>query len=429
MSLSSTLLSPIHPDDEHNNEEQTDEEQQDNNQLNISAASSSSNNNSCGSDNEVPAPSSLAAGILRERRQSSGYVPPDEINLRYRPNESYNLQTLNTRCSAQHFYNNVSDEQTFLTESFLPFMGLVMTSNIIFWLRQSDPTFVRSTWFRLFGFKRIFLEALEQTMSRLPFPRVYNFLNARQWVQQLHEQSPNCKLLVYPWKERPTFTPFSYSAYKPITEHYGINMNNGSLQGFVIGLQGGVEPNLVEPEIRRRWLWKYEFFCDLPTMCLHFVQNRLPGLNFDLSRYEIDEIRSEYNNTGRGFWSVVYDEICIVTSAHADLDSEDDAPQPEPIYSGSGFSTIDQTYLAAPYQSPGQSSLPTEHLQPGYCPLVAPYAFTTGYNLFQPFPVPTDPTVTYSLMPADLRAHISALSDQVDNLLRQLASKDEELKL
>ena len=427
MSLSSTLLSPIRPDDDQNIEEQTDEEHQDNNPLNISAASSSSNI-SCSSDNEVPAPSSSAAGILRERRQPSGYIPPDEINLRHRANESYNLQSLNERCSAQHYYNNTSDEQTFLTESFLPFMGLIMTSNIIFWLRQSEPSFVRSTWFRLFGYKRIFLEALEQTMSRLPFPRVYNFLNARQWVQQLHEQSPNCKLLVYPWKERPTFTPFSYSAYKPITEHYGINMNSGSLQGFVIGLQGGVEPNLVEPEIRRAWLWKYEFFCDLPLMCLNFVQNRLPGLNFDLARYEIDEIRSEYNNTGRGYWSVVYDEICIVTSAHADLDSEDDAPQPEPIYSGSGFSTIDQTFLAAPYRSPGQSSLPTEHLQPGYCPLVAPYAFSPGYHLFQPFPVPIDPSVTYSLMPADLRAHITALTDKVDELTRQLASRDEELK-
>ena len=165
------------------------------------------------------------------------------------------------------------------------------------------------------------------------------------------------------------------------------------------------------------------------TKCLHFLQQRLPGLNFDLSRYVLDELRSDYNNTGRGYWSIVYDEVSFVTRAGVSPDMEEDAPMPEPLLSGSGFSTLDQTLLAAPYRSPGQSSLPTEHLQPGYCPLVAPYAFSPGYHLFQPFPVPIDPSVTYSLMPSDLRAHVTNLTDQVAILTQQLNSRDEELKL
>ena len=43
--------------------------------------------------------------------------------------------------------------------------------------------------------------------------------------------------------------------------------------------------------------------------------------------------------------------------------------------------------------------------------------------------MPIDPTVTYSLMPSDLRAHITALTTKVDELTQQLGSKDEELKL
>jgi hypothetical protein len=175
-------------------------------------------------------------------------------------------------------------------------------------------------------------------------------------------------------------------------------------------------------------MWKYNFFLDLPTKCLHFLQQRLPGLNFDLSRYVLDELRSDYNNTGRGYWSIVYDEVSFVTRAGVSPDMEEDAPMPEPLLSGSGFSTLDQTLLAAPYRSPGQSSLPTEHLQPGYCPLVAPYAFSPGYHLFQPFPLPIDPSVTYSLMPSDLRAHVTNLTDQVAILTQQLNSRDEELK-
>ena len=422
MSLPTSLLSPIRPVNNVGEDDQTDEDKQDN-ILNDSVASQSSSSSNDHSEDEVALPSSSAAGILQERRQRSAYIPIDEINYRYSPSESYNLQNLSNRCSAQHYYNNTSDEQTFLTESFLPFLGMIMTSNIIFWLRQSDPTFVRSTWFRLFGFKRVFLEALEQTLSRLPFPRVYNYLDAKQWVDQLHEQSPNCKLLVYPWKERPTFTPFAYSAYKPITEHYGIGPNRGSLQGFIIGLQ-----NVAEPENISAWMWKYNFFLDLPTKCLHFLQQRLPGLNFDLSRYVLDELRSDYNNTGRGYWSIVYDEVSFVTRAGISPDMEEDAPMPEPLLSGSGFSTLDQTLLAAPYRSPGQSSLPTEHLQPGYCPLVAPYTFSPGYHLFQPFPVPIDPSVTYSLMPSDLRDQVTSLTDQVAILTQQLNSRDEELK-
>ena len=122
-------------------------------------------------------------------------------------------------------------------------------------------------------------------------------------------------------------------------------------------------------------------------------------------------------------------EVSFVTRAGISPEMEEDAPMPEPLLSGSGFSTLDQTLLAAPYRSPGQSSLPTEHLQPGYCPLVAPYAFSPGYHLFQPFPVPIDPSVTYSLMPSDLRAHVTALTDKVAILTQQLDGRDQELKI
>ena len=82
---------------------------------------------------------------------------------------------------------------------------------------------------------------------------------------------------------------------------------------------------------------------------------------------------------------------------------------------------------------------PTNHLanppyllstyNPVIAQLVAPYAFSPGYHLIQPIPNPVDPTVAYSLMPADLRAHVATLTDKVDALTQQLNSRDEELKL
>ena len=153
MSLPVSMLSPIRPANEVGEDDQTDEDKQDNNNpLNDSVASHSSSSSDESSGDEVALPSSSAAGILQERRQRSSFIPSDEVDLRYNPNESYNLRNLSDRCSAQHYYNNTADEQTFLTESFLPFSGMIMTSNIIFWLRQSVSAFVRSTWFRLFGF-------------------------------------------------------------------------------------------------------------------------------------------------------------------------------------------------------------------------------------------------------------------------------------
>ena len=99
MSFPSEILSPIKPAVKINDDEHTDEEKDhNNNQLNESVAGYSSCSSSDNSSDEVPVPSSSAAGILQERLNDSLRV--DRLNLFYPPNVPINLNDLDhLRCS------------------------------------------------------------------------------------------------------------------------------------------------------------------------------------------------------------------------------------------------------------------------------------------------------------------------------------------
>ena len=427
MSFPSEILSPINPAVKINDDEHTDEEKDhNNNQLNESVASYSSCSSSDNSSDEVPAPSSSAAGILQERLNDSLRV--DRLNLFYSPNVPINLNELDHRCRARHYYNNPIDEHIFLTDSFLPFVGMLMVNNLLYWLPQLDAGYETTYWFTLWGFQRIFLEALEQAFTRLPYPRIYNCANIKEWLADLHSQSKNIALTSYPWAEKAQLSPFAPNTYKPITEHYCIH-HRRNIEGFIIGAQDGSSSQ----NVLGGWRWKQHFFSHLPQSCLNFIQDRLPGFKFNLPTVAVagvlTNVGSHTNPSFRGFWSVSYDQVWLEHTLHFDFDFSDVVPEPDVVHSGFGFSAIDNTQFVLPYQSTGSSNPPTDHLQPGYMPIITPYNFHPGYYSNHPTPPISSSSSTYHLMPSDLMHQLTTLSARVDELTLQLSAKEEEAKL
>ena len=263
-----TPISPVHVNQsgDHTDEDKTEPFVN----LNDSMASNSS---SSSAGDESPQPSSSAAGLRDEHLLRDN--PIDRVNMTTDDGKPITLSDLDRRFRAQHYYNNPADEHTFLTENFIPFMGMVIVSNLLYWLHQVGEGFETTRWFALWGWQRVFLEALQQTLCRLPYPRIYNCSNLHDWIRDLHDQSSNIALVPYPWAERPSPSPFSATTYKPITEHYCFNHRHKSLQGFVIGAQDGTDG--VAPGC---WMWKYRFFAELPDRMLAYVQTRLPHFDF-----------------------------------------------------------------------------------------------------------------------------------------------------
>ena len=124
--------------------------------------------------------------------------PQATLNLELTPNLYLDLLELDRKCDPKFFYNNKHDESLFLTEVLLPFMAMCMVGNFTCWVTQLDYTIVDSTWFADWGFRRLFLEAFESTLTRLPYPRIFNICNSKEWLYELHNQSRNIALLKYP---------------------------------------------------------------------------------------------------------------------------------------------------------------------------------------------------------------------------------------
>jgi hypothetical protein len=403
----SSITSPISPVRVPHHDDHTDEDKTEPFVLNDSMASNSSN-----AGDESPQPSSSAAGLRDEHMFRSN--PIDRVNMITDDNKPIVLTELDRRFRAQHYYNNPTDEYTFLTENLIPFMGMVTVSNLLYWLHQLGEGFETTRWFAHWGWKRVFLEALQQTLCRLPYPRIYNCSNLHDWLHDLHDQSTNIALVPYPWAERPALTPFSPTTYKPITEHYCFNHRHKDLQGFIIGAQDGTDGNDLGC-----WQWKYRFFTELPDKVLAYAQARLPDFNFGGPKVMtwgiLNNNGTTWNSSRRGFWSVCYDKLYFL---HEDPHHtfSDEVPSPRVVHSGIGFSTLDQTALLPPYLTTGQSPVPTEHLQPGVFPSLTPFHFHPGYYLPRPLPNPTDPTSTYSLMPIKTKETLDSLVQDVSNL-------------
>jgi hypothetical protein len=419
MSSSSIPLSPIvnNNDDDHTDEDKTEPYEA----LNTSAASNSSNDSNL---SEVPAPSSSAAGILQERLRNP--LPVNRLNLYYSPDAPISLTELEHRCRPLHYYNNPTDEYTFLTDTFLPFMGMLMVSNLLYWLPQLGEGFETTFWFTSWGYHRIFLEALEQALSRLPYPRIYNCADVTTWIEDLHSQSKNIALTPYPWAEKAQLSPFAPRTYKPITEHYCIH-HRSNIQGFIIGAQDGTGSQ----SILGGWRWKFDFFTRLPQYCLNFIQDRLPGFQFNLPTVAVAGVSNKaYSNpSDHGFWSVIYDQVWLEHTQIFDYDFSDVVPEPDVVHSGCGFSAIDNTAFVLPYQSTGSSLLPTDHLQPGYLPVVTPYSFHPGYYIDRPVSAVPSPSASYSLMPSNIREQLTTLTDKVEGLSMTLNMTEYELRL
>ena len=419
MSSFSLPISPIRPqiEEDHTDEEKTEPFVD----LNNSVASNSSSE----AGDEIAQPSSSAAGLLDERDYKDN--PINRVNMTAADGKPIVLSELDRRFRAQHYYNNPLDEYTFLTENFIPFMGMVMVSNILYWLHQLGEGFETTRWFALWGWKRIFLEALQQTLCRLPYPRIYNCSNHLDWLRDLHSQSSNIALVTYPWAETPLLSQFASTTYKPITEHYCFNHRHKDLQGFIIGVQDQTPGN--SPGY---WQWKYRFYCQLPDKMLAFVQARLPDFNFGGSSVVVsgpfDHGGTTFNNNYGGFWSVCYDRLYFTDTEDPHRTFSDDVPCPREVHSGVGFSTLDQTALLPPYLTTGQSPIPTEHLQPGVYPSLNPYQFHPGYYLPRSLSNPSDP-LTYNLMPTNIRTQLSTLTDKVEGLTMTLQMTEHEVRM
>ena len=168
---------PISPVRVNQSEDHTDEDKTELFNLNDSMASNSSSS----AGDESPQPSSSAAGLRDEHLLRDN--PIDRVNMTTDDGKPITLLDLDRRFRAQHYYNNPSDEFTFLTENFIPFMGMVIVSNLLYWLHQLGEGFETTRWFAHWGWQRIFLEALQQTLCRLPYPRIYNCSNVQDWLR------------------------------------------------------------------------------------------------------------------------------------------------------------------------------------------------------------------------------------------------------
>ena len=82
-------------------------------------------------NNEQAMPSTVAEGILEERKQVP--IRRTNFNLDVIPGGN-SLSQLNDKCSALNYYNNTSSESTFLTDYFFPFFVTTMVSNLLCWI-------------------------------------------------------------------------------------------------------------------------------------------------------------------------------------------------------------------------------------------------------------------------------------------------------
>ena len=146
-----------------------------------------------------------------------------------------------------------------------------MVSNLLCWIPQLPHTFERSTWFHATGFRRLFLEALEQTLSRLPYPRIFNWFNTTDFLEEVIGQSREVKLLAdYAWQTHPVPAPYDNRRYLAITTHWGMSHKDYG-KAFILGKQ-----DVSESKLPGASEWKYNYWQKLPRKCFKLLQRCLP---------------------------------------------------------------------------------------------------------------------------------------------------------
>ena len=103
--------------------------------LNCSVSSSNSSNNQ--SDSDVAHPSSdIETKLAEDLRIDLTYcdLPHDELHPEF----------IHKQLSASNFYNNPVVEAQFLEFSFVYFLALSMTGNLLHWIKQTDLNITRS---------------------------------------------------------------------------------------------------------------------------------------------------------------------------------------------------------------------------------------------------------------------------------------------
>ena len=278
--------------------------------------------------------------------------------------------TVNANMSAEHFYNNPESEGDFLLNNLFPFLCLTMIGSLLYWITQSTEDITCSDWFRVHGYRRLFLESLTHTLARLPYPRIFNVCEVDSWLELLHRRSPDIRLLQYPWLNLKEFaTTGTSNHYKNITTHWYTTARFHH-SGFIVGAQSDLPGNEIGS-----WNWKKEFYRNLPWKCLDRISRMLPGLRFELKFLTIVDIVSEQGTPmNPGFWHMHYGNLAIVVkynnpNQRCHYISFDDCDR---LVSSPGITHwLDQTVLCP--QFPDHSPLPVDHVEPGYFTLTPPY--------------------------------------------------------
>ena len=363
-------------------------------------------------DDDEPVPSSQAERIINNNPPPP--ILPNTLNLEVSPGLHMNLKELDKSCNAANFYNNPKDESIFLETILFSYIAMTMVSNLLHWVEQTSPSLVHCQWFRAYGFRRLFMEALEQALSRLPFPRIFNVFDPFQWISAALKQSSKVKLLLYPWLTHPQPNPYSYKQYQPISTYWSMSQREGAF-GFIFGAK-----NNLPPLSKGSSNWLTTYWKTLPLRCLKLVQQSLPGLSFELDIISVFDLTTHLSTSSLpGYWAVDYSAMVLLPrdpnyDYHVVV-----LPITEPLVSLPGLSNLLQDQLVLPYIPCDLSPLPTFHLQPNLSPFVPPYLHNVIYPPFTSHPG-FHPNQTFNLMP-------TALGDQVEEHELKLDKQEKRL--
>ena len=378
--------------------------------LNISGVSNvSGNSQSIYEDDEDPVPSSLA-DLARS-------IPTLNSNKRFYP--SVDFHHIDSRCTASYYYNNELATLEFLQTNLFTFVVWCMISNLLHWYDATKERVIHTPWFRHWGYRRLFLEALEQALTRLPLPRLFNLVDYTAWINSIHQQSRDVRLPQHLWQTHPSATRWSNPTYHPIRTFWSFSHANNT-KAFICGIQDGSTGTT-----SGGWALQQRFWADFPQNCFNFISHSLDILGFHvLSSYEVRGTNSVVNPSSTGVYTIDYSRIQLARSLHPIIELNESVRTHQiPLTSRAGLAFLVHTNMDQPrnlYEaSPSYlSQLTYEHtpLTTLYSPpntLIPQYVGIPQ----QPFPCPSTQEPIYNLMPHNLSDRITDLTQQVNDLL------------
>ena len=186
------------------------------------------------------------------------------------------LNMIEHNCDPHRLYNNPKDLACFFEEVFAPFVWWSMIANLTSWIGSAGQGILDSLWFRANGVRCLFIESLTLAFSRLPFPRIYNYITQfLSWSGITSSELEQIDLPTHHWLETPLdeYRPKEPARYSPLNIYWGTTPQLNT-QGFVL-----IRRSSSDGIHRGSWNWFANYFLNLPKKCWEVVFDKIPHLS------------------------------------------------------------------------------------------------------------------------------------------------------